>query len=571
MSYSPRSASSQSIEYYDERPRSYRPQTPYATRESTSRPKVFDRLMSSFRLFHLKRNRQPVVRQEANVPDNHARITIQDLLMSARHRPTLSDTSTTLSDWREQSPTDNDFLFNYPHPLSPCHIDKLPPELLQKIFVHCMDPPDTFSAPYDPHPTLVLTRVCRLWFSIATAQSILWSSLLIPANINIELLARWLYRSRSQPLSFRLHPFPGWNNVEAGKLLFAHRHRWCSVSIDLVSDLGRKWLKTVARQSPDSLQAIQLQSTWPQDMNNLALALSSCPKLYWLSVTSSQLSARVPDMSWTKLRGLNLDCYVTVDALLRLLSNCPCIEIVDLSFLGWAAGPCVSVFLPFLSSLTVKGDVDPGILFDNLTLPALLSLVLHTDSFSDRDAMERFGDRSFCHLETLVLAGQYLAKAEVMAYVRLQCMQTLQELTLSSGISDGLIQLLTWRLDPDTLTYRGILPRLEVLRLLRCRSTADGSISSMISSRWNINQTAAPGGRQQPHKLSFVHVIFCLSRHQSRNGHPGATGGYITESESDSDLPSYHRLNDSRPYQVDDLHLAKLENDGLSVHWEILR
>jgi hypothetical protein len=95
--------------------------------------------------------------------------------------------------------------------LSP--IRRLPPEVLQKIFVGCLPEPPSYPAMHSLVAPVLLGRICSGWRAIAYGTAELWSSIhvVIPdlkagpheadlADLRLTAMTDWLSRSGSLPL-----------------------------------------------------------------------------------------------------------------------------------------------------------------------------------------------------------------------------------------------------------------------------------------------------------------------------------------------------------------------------------
>jgi hypothetical protein len=81
----------------------------------------------------------------------------------------------------------------------------VPDQILQEIFRHCL--PDTpYVVPGARSAPLVLTHVCRRWRAVVQGTSELWSSIALRdrgvwnSELEVEMMTRWLDRSRARPV-----------------------------------------------------------------------------------------------------------------------------------------------------------------------------------------------------------------------------------------------------------------------------------------------------------------------------------------------------------------------------------
>ncbi|RDB24965.1 hypothetical protein Hypma_007392 [Hypsizygus marmoreus] len=445
---------------------------------------------------------------------------------------------------------------NYCRPLT-SHVNALPLEILEQIFIYCLDPLNHFPLPDVRRAPMLLCRVSSFWRDVAISTSILWTSFCIPVEFNPCLLELWLRRSRGRSLAFRFWTPLGEQKPHATRLLLAHIHRWKDVSFHLDSDLGQDILQSTHRDKILRLEAAELHSSSQLQLTAAIAVLTAHPNLRQLKLICDEIpmpSEVLVSLTWPKLTLIDLDFVnLSIHQLLTIFSQCPRIQVaaakVEISTIQ-AGGQVVHV--PDLLSLTVRGAFDSGTLLDHLSLPSLRSLSVF-GHFRDREALQRFFKRSPCGLERLVLGSRRLSKAAIVACVQLPGMQTLRQLTLHSGISDTLMTLLSWHLG------HGILPNLQVLELKQCRSTVDGSISAMINSRWAAYRSGAL------EQLECVDLTY----HRPR---PASTPHTLSDVDSDTDSPLPLRPDPSKlnPFETDFAQLENLANQGLRVRWELL-
>ncbi|KAF7334451.1 F-box domain-containing protein [Mycena venus] len=129
-------------------------------------------------------------------------------------------------------------LNSYKYPVS----TSLPNEIISEIFVHFLPvyplcPPSSGIL----SPT-VLTHICRKWREIALASPLLWRALRFESmddnagEEQIRVLASWITRSGSCPLSIQMDDHIHMSNTSAAKILeviLPHRARWEHINLVL--------------------------------------------------------------------------------------------------------------------------------------------------------------------------------------------------------------------------------------------------------------------------------------------------------------------------------------------------
>jgi F-box-like len=74
------------------------------------------------------------------------------------------------------------------------HLNNLPPELLGKIFIHCL-PPRVWQPPFPKvrEAPMLLCQVCRYWRELALSLPMLWSSVSGSMGHGLEAFRQWLH------------------------------------------------------------------------------------------------------------------------------------------------------------------------------------------------------------------------------------------------------------------------------------------------------------------------------------------------------------------------------------------
>ena len=109
-------------------------------------------------------------------------------------------------------------------------IHKFPPEIASHIFIQYA-PPSTSFEKKDRSTPLRLGSVCRKWRQLAWATPQLWSSVVVgPEKVPLELLAEWLERSASLPLTIKFYGRLG-ENDGVSQILNKHSARWYDIHL----------------------------------------------------------------------------------------------------------------------------------------------------------------------------------------------------------------------------------------------------------------------------------------------------------------------------------------------------
>ncbi|KAF9049327.1 hypothetical protein BDZ89DRAFT_978266 [Hymenopellis radicata] len=397
-------------------------------------------------------------------------------------------------------------------------IRRLPVEILQEIFGHCLPAKQSCAASQAP---LVLTRVCVLWRQVAIGTPRLWDTLVmrlpsrpsfigddtvVSTRSRLRLMALWLERSKAVPFTLLLSvPHTIASVVEEFLPLFhAHLHRFR----DLRLWLPICWLKHV-------LPLITIGTTWPvleqlevsfspvhgpsSGMPVIQLDEERMPRLRHLFLRcgghGSPASAELSSPSRT-LRSLDLDFAIAPSECRRILSECPNLLTCRLRAVdGFSSHPDPGATVLYcLEDFNVQTSQPISLLLDSLCLPALKSLhISETITFdSARDVwsqhtFDNFIENSGCKLESLLLHNVLRSEDELI-----RCLSTskslkhfgaldLRELTLCT---DRALEMMTARPGEPCLA-----PNLQSLRLGSTLISEDGAFGAMVNSRWS----GAPG------------------------------------------------------------------------------
>ena len=253
-------------------------------------------------------------------------------------------------------------------------IRRIPPELLQEIFIH-ITVPWTYSR-WNTIPW-ALSQVCRLWRSTALSVSSMWSRLptiylhkKIP-NSYAAQIRELLVRSRDAPISFYLYaPFKELNSHPIIDALVLHSERWQTVAIDSTTPTIFAFKGIKGRLS--SLRTLSLE-VWRQTDPVVFDMFEDAPQLREVSLDGPfPGEVRLPFSQLTRykerVRGRGM-----ADFTISLATSLTTLEISRLS-----ESPDIPVTtLPLLVTLKVQFDdiISQGFL-ENVTLPAIQEILI---------------------------------------------------------------------------------------------------------------------------------------------------------------------------------------------------
>ena len=248
-------------------------------------------------------------------------------------------------------------------------IRRIPPELLQEIFIHVTVPWEYSrrnAIPWD------LSQVCRLWRTTALSVSSLWSQLPTiylhkkTSRSYVAKIMELLVRSRDAPISFYLYaPFKELSSHPIIDALVLHSNRWQTVAIDCTTRTVFAFKGVKGRLS--SLQTLSLEVRRQTDPVVFDM-FEDAPQLREVSLDGPfPGEVLLPFSQLTRykerLRGSGMAFYtISLAASLTTLEVSRFFESPDI--------PVIT--LPSLITLKVQFDdtLSQGFL-ENLTLPAI--------------------------------------------------------------------------------------------------------------------------------------------------------------------------------------------------------
>ncbi|PPR00345.1 hypothetical protein CVT24_004367 [Panaeolus cyanescens] len=317
-------------------------------------------------------------------------------------------------------------------------INHLAPEVLTEIFLAYMfwEPqpdnidqeleemvsiftPDARSAP------LSFCGVCSYWRNIAIATPALWSAIAINTSSNIDLIALWLKRSQSLPLSLYLsfEYSPRSEGATSRRehterlmdMLFPTMPRWKHAWAHLPqeSDMRRFLFTLIPEEGKSPATLLQCIHISPQyalaETDDLLPRLSSFPhatlQRFALHHGYDLSSDRIPASLWLNLQQISFSKGITTFTLHDTLKGCPnlrSIWIESLSARHYHGTPTVAHALQSLKINHVEGDLIHAI--DPLTAPNLKRLSYVTQvGQGQSQGLQNFFERSGCQMEGLAI------------------------------------------------------------------------------------------------------------------------------------------------------------------------
>jgi hypothetical protein len=402
-----------------------------------------------------------------------------------RYDPEISRVQRILASLQEQRRTLHTYQAYCRSILSP--IRKLPPEILETIFLACMGP--------EPDIIPVVGQVCSHWRNIVIGTPTLWSNISIGRTrfrFNqryVNLASLFLKRSASRPLSVTVR-YPA--DARLVGLLVRHANRWGTLRLSTSFREFYDSLGLTAHTFPmlERLEIMEANAE-PAEPSQEPVLLNNAPNLKDVVLKNPLVFWTLP---WSHLTRLQYDVNAVVDAV-RILHLCP--RLVECSFdkLIFAAADTdiIADLRPLrklrslrLSVNSVSAQPILKTLFDSLTAPKLVSLEI-IGQWTPSDLTE-FLARSQCKLASLILSTGYMKDEKILDV--LQTLPHLDKLVLDADtgtsrqlqnrvITDKLLRRLIFYPDSDC-----VLPSLTHLTLKTAVNFEDQVLLDLIESRW---------------------------------------------------------------------------------------
>ncbi|RDB22304.1 hypothetical protein Hypma_010688 [Hypsizygus marmoreus] len=319
-----------------------------------------------------------------------------------------------------------------------CRIAHLPVEILGEIFIHCLplhECDDRYVSPRIYEAPMLLCHVCCHWRHVALSMTVLWSSFSASCWFNIKpdtfaIVQCFLDRSQNHPLSIE---FGDDTSPSVRQLLFANFHRWRNVSIELDDEIVKELLGLpvgVATQ----LESLSMRIGYDCEatLEKIPTILPLFPRIRRLHFDTIQShKSLLPNIPWTQLTHIRLQCEVSLDECVMSLGRCEKAEHIQIAHIV-PSGPVRSapVTLPYLAHFDVVLTDDIGMFLDHFILPSLHTLQYTTGATTRRNvrAIESLAQRSSCTLEVLHIRDIRMLEDDLIGYLSLPCLRSLQEL-----------------------------------------------------------------------------------------------------------------------------------------------
>ncbi|KAF8966786.1 hypothetical protein BDZ97DRAFT_602005 [Flammula alnicola] len=348
---------------------------------------------------------------------------------------------------------------------------RLPPEILQDIFVWCL-PQNRNAVMHASEAPVLLGRVCSEWRRISIGTPEVWSSLhIVPPNVNFsnptsstarfqrkrDLIEMWLGRSGACPLSVSLVWFAGDSEEEIKlcgtllEVLVPLCGRWKVLDFQVPLKMFKPFIGLTVKDVP-LLEGMSLMDNrtpldadavdrWPESLK----FAESATKLRNFTLTFFSGGIRLPTIPWAQLTDLYLESNIAFffrdsREMLSTLAECASLQSCTLKFpLSHTASlPAydkldMPIVLPQLQVLCVDGDQHLHNTFHmsntlmNLCAPKLRKLEILGRSGRPEGSMapEPLGairtllQRSKCPLEKLNIESMTMLPEEFIVCLRL--------------------------------------------------------------------------------------------------------------------------------------------------------
>lgn len=402
---------------------------------------------------------------------------------------------------------------------------RLPPEIVQEIFRHCIafnypdEPPSSSTAP------LLLTQICSAWRKIALSTPFLWKNVVLDfigvSDVESvqELAKLWIERCGSLPYAIKLSSHLPQKFQMSNPLPDLLRHKPTSISaLDL--ELPAEYLRhfndlplEMQFENLESISVIPVESERhiPSSWCHTTPIFESAPKLKKIQL---ELSTNIYGLSalrfpWWQLTHLDIKCadgWCPHDAFV-VFKQCKMLQTCDIRIETLEGIELEDILhFPHLEKLTLK--LSDFVLFDILDIPSLKSLSIYPPrSLTHIIPLINFHRRCNLKLEKLALGGTHPID-EVLSLLQL-ISGPLRDLSLKfMGILPGITVIRHLTIPRDTT--RPVFPDLERLELgVREDATTISLIVDLLESRgWSSDHPST----SRLHSLSI-----CLTDRRVQN------------------------------------------------------
>lgn len=350
-------------------------------------------------------------------------------------------------------------------------IRRIPQEILQEIFIHCL-PTNRNAIMSAREAPLTLGRVCSSWRSISISTPRLWTTVHVPipdgyldfewklcsgdiapadrvvaakriADLRTAALKEWLNRSRSLPVNIsfthRDHSLPP-ISVPALQSHHSHpivdtilsvAHRWRKISIAAPAQTMVRFLTHSPHELP-FLESLDFDFSLGRAFSEIPLQdqnIYRTPSLRKLYLMHPRGDCSQLPVSWAQLTDLTIERKWRTNFCLRLpqaaelLSRCPRLVRCRLEIPFAAKTPVEFplIVLPDLESLTILEVTDVTSMFNCLDLPVLREVEYHTaltPSFARRPSLLTLLKKSNGLIRKFATSPQTFTKTELIECLR---------------------------------------------------------------------------------------------------------------------------------------------------------
>jgi hypothetical protein len=344
-----------------------------------------------------------------------------------------------------------------------CLIHKFPPEIASHIFIQYA-PPSVSREKKERTTPLHLGAVCQKWRQLAWATPQLWSSLVVeftvPGEHLLQLIAEWLERSATLPLTIRFDSGAKWVHgvcSQAINILNKHSARWYDMYLQMPvnhlhylggSSQGNILRRLTLRHS--------IRNPTRSDFSTFSMTSKPCPT----DLTLLTVGLPCVDITWNNLTVASV-CNIGVDECVELIRRAPLLQTLRLRAINSSSGifplPNTRIDRPHLHSLEIshfEERVFVGIL-DSLCLPSLEQW-LHNDCPLFLETMISFIGYLSC-LKIFKIDMDYLDSDQVIELLSHLSSLEVLELRITYRLIEEFLDLL---FNP---TQSLLLPRLQSL------------------------------------------------------------------------------------------------------------
>ncbi|KAF8213943.1 hypothetical protein K438DRAFT_1802602 [Mycena galopus ATCC 62051] len=346
----------------------------------------------------------------------------------------------------------------------------LPTEITTEIFSCCLSAFDPLSLPKcKGSAPIVLTGICRQWRDIALATSILWSKLNVEFDdIRAEMASepglvegiidRGLTRARKSPLSLELNSCSDEQPFALSRLRDII-HRWSHRVRYLHLEIGTRYLDPLRLGSTPFplLQSAALGYNDDEPEDDTAY-FGDAPRFHALHLLSDIATYGTFTLPWsqlTKFEGkiTNLRVFVLAPNLTEMTCDYdPVPDSVDDELRPTTHHN--------LRSLDMRND--RSIVLENLTLPALQNLVIHSGACVSLESLFRRSSAPLLSLSVHGDAESYLEHLRQSMPLVAGTLESLEFLGVSGKHMRRIFRLLNP--DPEAYTYPPLLlPNIRTL------------------------------------------------------------------------------------------------------------